>query len=85
MARQCLTCDGPINRGKGYPDQWCATLDHKVPLSHGGSHTYSNVQLAHAFCNITKGAGTVDKSALRERVILRMIFGELKYLVGEGV
>lgn len=31
------------------------TLDHVIPLSKGGSHSYANVQCAHRFCNISKG------------------------------
>lgn len=31
-------------------------LDHVVPLSKGGAHSYSNVKLAHPHCNVQKGA-----------------------------
>jgi 5-methylcytosine-specific restriction endonuclease McrA len=31
-------------------------IDHVIPLSKGGAHSYSNVQLAHARCNCSKGA-----------------------------
>lgn len=31
------------------------TLDHIIPLSKGGSHTWDNVQLAHMKCNAQKG------------------------------
>ena len=37
--------------GKRYP-----TIDHIIPLSKGGSHTWENVQLAHMICNSKKGA-----------------------------
>lgn len=30
-------------------------VDHILPLSAGGWHGYDNVQLAHPFCNISKG------------------------------
>ena len=30
------------------------TLDHIVPISKGGSHTYKNVQVAHQLCNSRK-------------------------------
>jgi 5-methylcytosine-specific restriction endonuclease McrA len=31
-------------------------VDHVVPLSAGGTHSYANVQVAHPFCNMAKGA-----------------------------
>lgn len=34
------------------PRQW--HLDHIVPLSKGGQHTYANVQVAHPSCNLSK-------------------------------
>lgn len=33
-------------------------LDHRVPLSKGGSHTYSNLQCACRACNLVKGNRT---------------------------
>lgn len=30
-------------------------LDHIIPLSRGGSHTYDNVQVTHPSCNCSKG------------------------------
>jgi 5-methylcytosine-specific restriction endonuclease McrA len=52
---RCVHCgvecsrDGDIN-GDTYPN-----LDHIVPLSRGGDHTRSNVQLLCRKCNILKG------------------------------
>ena len=31
-------------------------LDHVVPLSRGGGHTYLNLQVAHPRCNLEKGS-----------------------------
>lgn len=31
-----------------------ASLDHIIPLSKGGSHTYDNIALTHLLCNIRK-------------------------------
>lgn len=31
------------------------SIDHIVPISKGGAHTWNNVQLAHLPCNIRKG------------------------------
>lgn len=39
--------DGVV--GPAYP-----TVDHIIPLSKGGPHTWDNVQLAHFFCNSVK-------------------------------
>lgn len=44
----CGLCGEPVS-----PSDW--HLDHIVPLSLGGPHTYDNVQVAHPRCNLTKG------------------------------
>ena len=37
-------------------DSWMrATLDHVIPLSKGGAHTYENVKASHWLCNMQKG------------------------------
>jgi 5-methylcytosine-specific restriction endonuclease McrA len=36
-------------------------IDHVVPLSKGGVHSYANVQLAHARCNLSKQAKLPDR------------------------
>lgn len=36
-------------------------LDHIVPLSHGGDHSYANVQVACPECNMAKGAQPVGE------------------------
>lgn len=36
---------------KGYREKG----DHIVPLAEGGEHSYANVQVAHVFCNRSKG------------------------------
>lgn len=38
-------------------DKW--HIDHVLPLSKGGEHSYANTQLAHAVCNIAKGSKLV--------------------------
>ena len=35
-----------------------ASLDHIIPISKGGEHSYANTQLAHLSCNLSKGAKT---------------------------
>lgn len=50
----CKICGEPVDKYLGYPNSMSATLDHIIPLSKGGTHTYNNVQLAHLICNIKK-------------------------------
>jgi len=50
----CGICTEPISRAATYPDPMQPSLDHIVPMSKGGSHTYSNVQAAHHRCNTLK-------------------------------
>ena len=42
--------DGTFMAGEDYP-----SVDHVVPLAKGGSHTWTNVRLAHRRCNALKG------------------------------
>lgn len=51
----CGICGGDVNSTLSHPDPMSASLDHKIPLSSGGSHTLDNVQCAHLTCNIAKG------------------------------
>lgn len=51
----CGLCSGDVDKNLKWPDPQCGTLDHIVPLSRAGAHTYENVQLAHASCNSSKG------------------------------
>lgn len=39
---------------KGHPRRMYPTIDHIIPLSKGGTHTWDNVQLAHMHCNSRK-------------------------------
>lgn len=42
--------NGTIVTGKTYP-----SIEHVVPISKGGTHTWDNVRLAHRYCNSKKG------------------------------
>lgn len=53
----CQICFRPIPRLVSSPyDPQRATIDHRLPLAAGGSHTYANLQSAHLGCNSSKGA-----------------------------
>jgi hypothetical protein len=51
---RCGLCRRKVNQRLTYPHPKSASLDHKVPLASGGSHTRANTQLAHLRCNHRK-------------------------------
>jgi 5-methylcytosine-specific restriction endonuclease McrA len=51
----CQICGKPTpekNRGTHYPN--APELDHRIPMSLGGGHLYSNVQCVCRRCNLAK-------------------------------
>ncbi len=58
----CGICHEAVERNQ----QW--EIDHIVPLSKGGAHSYANVQLAHIRCNRRKGAKVVELIGVNDLV-----------------
>lgn len=52
----CGICDNEIDRALVFPDWWSQSLDHVVPLVHGGPHNRANARITHLICNIRRGA-----------------------------
>lgn len=52
----CGLCGSPVDQALTYPHPDSPSLDHVVPLSRGGLHVESNVQISHLTCNVRKGA-----------------------------
>ena len=50
----CYICGVQVRDIVNHPRQ--ATLDHVIPLSKGGSHTYKNVRTCCRTCNSNKGS-----------------------------
>lgn len=51
----CNICKKAIEPTLRFPNYMAATVEHVIPLCHGGTHTWDNVRPAHALCNFTKG------------------------------
>ena len=81
----CQLCKKPVNPNLSYPNPLCASLDHVIPLSRGGSHKTTNVQLAHLRCNTSRG-NKVENLSPRPPLIVdqREVFtlGEAAILIG---
>lgn len=56
----CQICETAIDPEVEWPHRQSKTLDHVVPLSRGGEHSYANVQLAHHSCNSRKNDSVVS-------------------------
>ena len=66
----CQLCDKPINRLAVYPHPLCATVDHRLPRSAGGSNRADNLQITHKLCNELRSQApleSLDLTALRGR------------------
>lgn len=55
--RTCHLCGGAIDVALGGMHPMGPTVDHIVPVAHGGSNHPDNLAPAHRICNLTKGAG----------------------------
>ncbi len=51
----CQLCNVAIDRTLDYPDMMSLSVDHIIPLCHGGDDSFANVQAAHLRCNLSKG------------------------------
>ena len=66
----CQLCKKNVNPQLFFPNSACASLDHVIPLSRGGSHKATNVQLAHLRCNTSRG-NKVENLSPRPSLILK--------------
>ena len=67
----CGLCDEPIDPELRFPDSDSASIDHIIPISHGGDDTPDNVQAAHLSCNLSKG----NRVELEDQAMLAGIAG----------
>ena len=61
----CHICSKRVPKVAGTAKQpMGATVDHLIPIAHGGEHVWANVALAHRTCNISRGARGVAQLRL---------------------
>jgi hypothetical protein len=77
---ECQLCHKPVKRELTWPHKQCASLDHILPLSRGGTNTVANLQLAHYSCNSRRG----DKLLIGAPRTGLLIKGKQYYRVGEA-
>lgn len=51
----CGICREPVDAWRQWPDPMSQSIDHVIPLSLNGEHSYCNTQIAHVSCNASKG------------------------------
>ena len=51
----CQICHKRVSQSLKFPHPLSPSLDHVIPITEGGNHTYQNVALAHLRCNGIKG------------------------------
>lgn len=56
----CQLCFEPVDKHLVGREPMAKSLDHILPLSKGGLHSYANVQLAHFGCNAAKNASILE-------------------------
>lgn len=72
----CHICGLATEKDRYHPYPTAPTLDHIIPLRHGGTHTHDNVACAHSMCNIAKNAkmqlSEAKRGELRNRILTHL-------------
>lgn len=50
----CWLCGDPVDMTLRRPSKWCPSVDHVIPISHGGGDLLHNTGLAHWYCNASR-------------------------------
>ncbi len=53
---KCQICGKRVSKLKKWPHPLSPSLDHIMPISLGGAHSITNIQLTHLKCNLSKQA-----------------------------
>lgn len=57
----CYLCNTAVDASLDWPDPWSKSIEHVIPLSKGGPHTYDNTKVAHLRCNQRKHVKDLDE------------------------
>lgn len=52
---RCHICQRKVDLSLSGMSKWGPTIDHLIPVSHGGTNDAENLALAHRRCNISRG------------------------------
>lgn len=61
---RCGICRAVVRMSDTYPHLMSPSIDHILPLAHGGHDVRANVQLAHFICNSLKSDGGAPQQLL---------------------
>lgn len=76
---KCEICGKPVKFKK-------MTVDHKIPLSKGGTNDLSNLQLAHLTCNRAKADMLTDEFAeLAEQIVMHNRWMKIKNIFAKEI
>lgn len=59
----CCLCRQKVNKHLRHPNFMAATVEHLIPISMGGTHTWDNVAVSHAKCNFDRGNSLLKDSS----------------------
>jgi 5-methylcytosine-specific restriction endonuclease McrA len=54
---RCHLCGKKIDRRRAWPHPRSPSIDHLIPLAHGGADAPRNVAASHFRCNVRRGTG----------------------------
>lgn len=76
---KCAICGKPVKFKK-------MTVDHKIPISKGGTNDLSNLQLAHLTCNRAKADMLADEFAeLAEQIVMHNRWMKIKNIFAKEI
>lgn len=67
---RCHICGKKISASVKWPNPLSPSIDHVIPISKGGSHTYTNVMAAHLGCNQRKQDRTLERGEQMLLIVL---------------